>query len=117
MARFSKWSATNFCKTTDGQTAVGFLEQYVYLNFVAKTIRTDKTTAFTGRTFGEFCKKHKKNIYGTPHIDTLKGLVEHGVRTLKKILLTNLKAGETIGRALDIALEKSPITRLKKIRI
>ena len=45
------------------------------------------------------------------------GLVERGVRTLKGNLLTNTKAGERFGKALDIALEimrKTQHTRLKK---
>ena len=56
-------------------------------------------------------------IYGTPFIHTPTGLVERGVRTLKENLLTNLKAGERFGKALDIALEimrKTLHTRLKK---
>ena len=43
--------------------------------------------------------------------------MERGVRTLKEILLTNIKAGENFGRALDMALDvmrKSPHTRLNK---
>ena len=56
-------------------------------------------------------------IYGTPYIHTPTGLVEKGVRTLKENLLTNIKAGERFGKALEIALEimrKTPDTRLKK---
>ena len=40
-----------------------------------------------------------------------------GVRTLKEILLTNIKAGENFGKALDMALDemrKIPHTRFKK---
>ena len=103
--RFSKWPAAGLCKTTDGQTAVRFLEQYINLNGIPKTIR-------------DFCKTHQiKLIYGTPYIHTPTGFVERGVRTLKETLLTNIKAGEKFGKALDIALEimrKTPHTRLKK---
>ena len=56
-------------------------------------------------------------IYGTLYIHTPTGLVERGVKTLKENLLTNLKAGDRFGKALDIALEimrKTPHTRLKK---
>ena len=116
--RLSKWPAASFCKNTDGETAVKIIEQYIQLNGIPKTIRTDKATAFTGRLFRDFCKKHYiKLIYGTPYIHTPTGLVERGVRTLKENLLTNLKAGERFGKALDIALEimrKTPHTRLKK---
>ena len=118
MDRFSKRPAASLCKTTDGQTAVRFLEQYINLNGIPKTIRTDKATAFTGRTFRVFCKIHQiKLIYGTPYIHTPTGLVERGVRTLKETLLTKIKAGDKFGKALDIALEimrKTPHTRLKK---
>ena len=118
MDRFSKWPAASLCKTTDGETATKFLEQYCNLNGVPKTIRTDKATAFTGRHFREFCRnKFIKLIYGTPYIHTPTGLVERGVRTLKENLLTNIKAGEPFGKALDLALNvmrTTPHTRLRK---
>ena len=81
------------------------MEQYINLNGIPKTIRTDKATAFTGHTFREFCKNHHiRLIYGTPYIHTPTGLVERGVRTLKETMLTNIKAGEKFNKALDIAL-------------
>ena len=118
MDRFSKWPAASFCTSTDGETAIKFLEQYIQLNGVPKTIRTDKATAFTGRSFRNFCKEHYiKLIYGTPYIHTPTGLVERGVRTLKENLLTNIKAGERFSKALDLSLDvmrKTPHSRLKK---
>ena len=118
MDRFSKWPAACFCTLTDGETAVKFLEQYINLNGVPETIRTDKATAFTGRLFRKYCKSHYiKLIHGTPYIHTQTGLVERGVRTLKENLLTNIKAGERFEKALDISLDvmrKTPHTRLKK---
>ena len=118
MDRYSKWPAASFCTSTDGETAVKFLDQYIRLNGIPKIIRIDKATAFTGRLFRDFCKKHYiKLIYGTPYIHTPTGLVERGVRTLKENLLTNIKAGERFGKALDISLDvmrKTPHTRLKK---
>ena len=56
-------------------------------------------------------------IYGTPYIHTPTGLVERGVKTLKENLLTNIKAGERLGKALDLSLDvmrKTPHTKLKK---
>ena len=118
MDRFSKWPAASFCKSTESQTAVKFLEQYINLKGIPKTIRTDKATAFTSLSFREFCKNHQiKLIYGTPYIHTPTGLVERGVRTLKEILLSNIKAGQNFGKALDVALDemrKTPHTRLNK---
>ena len=118
MDRYSKWQAVSFCTSTDGETAVKFLKQYIQLNSIPKTIRSDRATAFTGRLFRDFCKKHYiKLIYGTPYIHTPTGLVERGVRTFKENLLTNLKAGERFGKALDMSLDvmrKTPHTRLKK---
>ena len=107
MDRFSKWPAASLCKYTDGETAVKFIEQYIQLNGIPKTIRTDKATAFTGRLFRGFCKKkhYIKLIYGTPYIHTPTGLVERGVTTLKENFLTNIKAGKRFGKALDIAFE------------
>ena len=83
--RYSKWPASSLCKPTDGETAIKFLEQYWNLNGILKTKRTDKASAFTGRQFRNFRKnKFFKLIYGTPYIHTPTGLVEQGVRTLKK---------------------------------
>ena len=77
---FSKWPTASFCTSTDGETAKKFLEQYIQINGIPKTIRTDKATAFTGGLFEDFCKKHYiKLIYGTPYIHTPTGLVERGV--------------------------------------
>ena len=58
MDRFSERPAASFCTSTDGETAIKFPEQYIQLNGVPKTIRTDKATAFTGRPFRNFCKEH-----------------------------------------------------------
>ena len=89
MDRFTKWPAASFCTSTDGETAVRFLEQYVNLNGVPKTIRTEKATALTGRLFREYCRRHYiKLIYETPYIHTPTGLVERGVRTIKENLVT-----------------------------
>ena len=64
--RFSKWPAASFCTSTDGETAIKILEQYIQLNGVPKTIRTDKATAFTGRLLRT---QHQTNIRDTvyPH--------------------------------------------------
>ena len=70
IGRYSKWPAASFCKYTDGETAKKFLEQYIQLNGIPKTIRTDKTTAFTDRNF---CKKTlhqtdlRNTVYSHPH--------------------------------------------------
>ena len=69
MDRFSKWPAASFFTSTDGETAIKFLEQYIQLNGIPKTIRTDKVTAFTGHLFRDFCKKtlHQTNIRDTAY--------------------------------------------------
>ena len=118
MDRYSKWPAASLCKPTDGKTAVNFLQQYIQLNGIPKTIRTDKVSAFTCHYFREFCRKNYLSIiHGTPYIHTPTGLVERGVRTIKENLLTNIKAGESFGIALDLALgvmRTTLLTRLKK---
>ena len=82
---FNKWPDANFCTSTDGETVVKVLEQYIQLNSIPKTIRTDKATVFTGSLFRNYCKRHYfKLIYGTPYIHTPTGLVERLVRSLKK---------------------------------
>ena len=104
--RYSKWPAASFSKHTDGETAVKFLEQYILLNGIPKTIKADKATAFTGRLFRDFCKKrYMKFIFETPYIHTPRGLVERGDRTLKENRLPNNKAGERFGKALDLSLD------------
>ena len=111
MDRYSKWPAASLCQTTDGETAIKFLEQYCNLNGIPKTIRTDNAAAFTGRQFRNFCRnKFIKIKYGTPYIHTPTSLVERGVRTLKENLLTNIKTGEPFGKALDLALNVMPNT-------
>ena len=77
--RFSKWPAARVCRSTDGETAIKVLEQYIQLNGIPKTIRTDKATAFTGRLFRDFCKeRYIKLIYGTPYVHTPTDFVERG---------------------------------------
>ena len=79
MDRYCKWPAARLCKSTDGKTAVNFLQQYIQLNGIPKTIRTDKASAFTGHCFREFCKKNYFSlVYGTPYIHNPTGLVEQG---------------------------------------
>ena len=116
--RFSKWPPASFSKHTDEETALEFLEQYIQLNGIWKTTRTDKATAYTGRFFRDFCqKRYLKLIYGTPYIDTITVLVERRVRTLKENVLTNIKAGERCGKALDLSLDvmrKTPHAKLNK---
>ena len=98
--RCSIWPAASLCKITDGETAVKFLQQYIQLNGIPKTIRTDKASAFTGRFFREFCKKNYISIrYATPYIHTPTGLVERGVRTLKEKITNEYKSGRTIRKS------------------
>ena len=54
--RYSRWPAACICETATGKTAKNFLEQYITLNGLPQTIRTDKGTAFTGKEFRDFCK-------------------------------------------------------------
>ena len=117
MDRYSKWPAARLCKSTDGTTAVIFLQQYVQLDRIPTTMRTDKASAFTFHHFRQFCKKSFISIlYGTPYIQTPTGLVKRGARTLKENLLTNVKAEESFGKVLDIAsgaMRSTPHARLK----
>ena len=100
-----RWPAASFFTSTDGETLIKFLKQYLQLNSIPETSRTDNATAFTGRLFRDFFKKHYfKIIYGTPYIQTPTGLVERIVRTLKENYLTIIKAGEQFGKALEMSL-------------
>ena len=115
MDRFSKWPAASFCTSTDGETAVEFLEQYIRLNVISEKIRTDKANAFTGCLSRDFCKKHHiKLVYGIPYIHTPG---RAGVRTLEENLLTNIKIRERSGKAVEMSqdvMRKTPHLRLKK---
>ena len=55
--RYSRWQAACFCETPTGKTTKCFLEQNITPNHcsIPQTIRTDKSTAFTGKEFTEFC--------------------------------------------------------------
>ena len=103
--RYSRWPAACICEAPTGKTAKNFLEQYITLNGLPQTIRTDKGTAFTGKEFREICKSlNIKLIYGTPYIHTPTGLVERGITTLKENLRTNLEEGYNINEALSRSL-------------
>ena len=49
--RYSRWPAASICEAPTSKTAKIFLQQYILLNGIPQTIRTDKRTAFTGREF------------------------------------------------------------------
>ena len=49
--RYSRWPAACICEAPTGKRAINFLEQYITLNGLPQTIRTDKGTAFTGKEF------------------------------------------------------------------
>ena len=56
-----------------------FLEQFILLNGIRQTIRTDKETAFTGNEFRQMCKYfYMKLLYGIPYTHRATGLVERG---------------------------------------
>ena len=70
--RYSRRPAACICEAPTGKTAKNFLEQYITLNGLPQTKRTDKNTAFTGKEFRDFCKSlNIKLIYGTPYIHTV----------------------------------------------
>ena len=103
--RYSRWPAACICEAPTGRTAKTFLEQYVTLNGLPQTFRTDKGTAFTGKEFRELCKSlNIYLIYGTPYIHTPTGLGERGIRTSKEYLGTNLEGGHNINDALSCSL-------------
>ena len=108
MDLFSKWLAASFCTSTDGETAIKFFEQYIQLNGIPKTIRTDNATAFTGNLFRDFCKKHYiKLVYGTPY----------GGQKIERKFAEKHQSRRTLGKALDLSLDvmrKAPHSRLKK---
>ena len=115
--RYSRWPAACICEAPTGKTAENSLEQYITLNGLPQTIRTDKGTAFTGREFREICKyPNIKLIHGTPYIHTPTGLVERGIRTLKENHRTNLEEGYNINEALSRSLNVTRTTVISSIK-
>ena len=55
--RYSNRPVASLCNSTDGKTAVNFLQRYIQLNGIPETITTDKTSAFMGHHFRQFCKR------------------------------------------------------------
>ena len=90
--RYSRWPAACICESPTGKTAKSFLEQYITLNGIPQTIRTDEGTAFTGKEFREFWKSFNIKLkYGTPFIHRSTCLDERGIKTLKDYVKTNLR--------------------------
>ena len=103
--RYSRWPAACMCKASTGKTAKSFLEQYILLNGITQTIRTDKDTAFTGNKFRSVCKTlNIKLIYGTSYLHTATGLVERSIKILKDFMRTNRVDNCTVGEALSRSL-------------
>ena len=103
--RYGRWPAACICESPNSKTAKNFLEQYIVLNGIPQTIRTDKETAFTGREFRQTCKNlNIKLIYGLPYIHTATGLVERGIKILKDLMRTNLQDKCNLNEALYQAL-------------
>ena len=87
--RYSNWPAACICEAPNIKTAKLFLEQKILLNGIPQTIRTEKGTTFTGKDFRQMCKKlYKKLIYDTPNIHTATGLVERGIKTNSRTIVS-----------------------------
>ena len=81
------------------------MEEYVTLNDLPQTIRTDKSTAFTGKLYKKLYKSlNIILIYGTPYIHTPIGLMERGIRTPEEYLRTNLEEGHNMNDSLSRSL-------------
>ena len=94
------------------------MEQYITLNGLPQTIRTDESTAFTGKEFRDFCKSlNIKIIYGTSYIHTPTGLVGRGNKTLKDYLRTNLEEGYVVNEALRRSLNVMRMTVHSSIKV
>ena len=69
--RYSRRPAACICETPNGKTAKK-LEQYITINGLPQTIRTDESTAFTGKEIEDFMQnpKHQINIRNTVYTHT-----------------------------------------------
>ena len=69
------------------------MEPYVTIKGLPRTIRTDESTASTGREFGIFANLQICNQYTEHSIQKLLGIVETGIKTPKYYLRRNLEEG------------------------
>ena len=109
--RFSKWPMAKICQNTGAETAIKFMEQYITINGVPKTIRCDNASAFTGNQFDNYCKsKGIKFIPGLPNLHTATGMVERTIQTLKNYIRTNREDGKSITDSVQLALRSMRMT-------
>ena len=94
------------CEAPTGKTATTFLKQYILLNGIPQTIRSDTETAFTGKELRNMCKDPKtKLIYETPYKHLATGLVERCIKTLKDLMRTNLEDNCNLNEAQHRSLK------------
>ena len=93
------------CNNQTTDTVLKFLNEYICINGVPKTIRSDNGTAFTSENFKKFCEKLGiKHITGLPNLHTATGLVERTVQRLKNFIRANKEEGKNLIESLQLAL-------------
>ena len=85
------------CNNQTTETVIKFLNEYIFINGVPQTIRSDNGTAFTSENFERSCGKHGiKHITGLPNLHTATGLVERTIHSLKNYIKANKEEGKNL---------------------
>ena len=85
--RYSRWPVACICEASTHRknSKKNFLEQYITLNGLPQSIRTDKGTVFTGKEFRDFCKSRNIKLFLRDTVHT------HSYRTGRKRNQNNKK--------------------------
>ena len=113
----SRWSVAKICKNTNHNTIITFLQEYINIYGVPKTIKSDNGSAFISKECKSFCNEY--NIirkYSTPNLHTGTGLVERTIQSLKKLIKTNLEETQNLRESLNKALYILRFTVHSKIK-
>ena len=85
--RFSKFPTTKIVVATSTFNVTKFLNKYINLHGVPRTIRTDQGTCFTSNTFVKYCKDlNIEQLFSPVDDHRATGQVERIIRVLKERL-------------------------------
>ena len=103
--RFSKVPSVQITSSTSAKSITSFLNKYIVLHGIPRTIRTDQGSGFISKDVREICQEHNINVIFSQVGDhRATGLVERLIRTIKERLL--VMAQEYPKPSLESALLK-----------
>ena len=82
-----RWPVAKICRSTNHDTVITFLREYINVYGVPKTIKSDNGSASSSKEYKSFRKEY--NIirkYGTPNLHTGTELVERTIQSLKNLI-------------------------------